>query len=73
MYTFIKWLLRKGRLAKAIIQGRLEGLLGNLVRNLHRVCKQKRKRFTTEQLLDDQIPYMDSFHAPRLGHFHELA
>jgi hypothetical protein len=73
LYKFIKWLLRKGRLAKAITEGRMEALLANLVRNIQRVCKQKRRRLTTQQLLDYQIPYMDSFHVPKLGHLHKLA
>jgi hypothetical protein len=72
-YKLIKWLLSKGRLAKAIGEDLLPVLLADLARNICRVCKQKRKRLTTQQLLDYQIPYMDSFNVPKLRPLHKLA
>jgi hypothetical protein len=61
-HKIISWLRRKDRLAKAIRTGRLgelfEDLRGVMSKSL---CKQKRKRKTTRQLLEERIPYMESF------------
>jgi len=53
---------RKGRLAQAIHQGRLDALLDDLIAAIPKMlCKQKRKRRTSHQLLEDQVSYMDHF------------
>jgi len=55
------WLKRNGRLLKAIHTESLEGLLNDLIKNISRVCKQKRTRKTSLQLLEDKVKYLDSF------------
>ncbi len=61
-HKLINWLKRKDRLAKAIRSGCLEELFDELRKDISkRLCKQKRKRKTTRQLLEEGIPYMDSF------------
>jgi hypothetical protein len=56
----INWLKRKGRFAKAMHVGTLEDLFNNLRRALpKRLCKQKRKRRTSRQLLEDFGYYLD--------------
>lgn len=57
----IQWLLRKGRLTDAIWKGNLFQLLLQLIDDIGRLCKQKRKRKTTAQLIEEQIDYMDGF------------
>jgi hypothetical protein len=50
----INWLKRKGRFAKAMHSGALETLFNDLRRALPKgLCKQKRKRRTSRQLLED--------------------
>jgi hypothetical protein len=50
----ISWLKRKGRFAKAVHVGTLEDLFNDLRRALPKMlCKQKRKRRTSRQLLED--------------------
>jgi len=61
-HKLINWLRRKDRLAKAVRSGSLNELFGELLKNISKsLCKQKRKRRTTHQLLEERIPYMDSF------------
>ena len=61
-HKLITWMKRKGRFAQAIHQGRGEALLEDLIAALPKMlCKQKRKRRTSRQLLEDQVPYMDHF------------
>jgi hypothetical protein len=56
----INWLKRKGRLAKAMHVGPLEALFNDLRRALPKVlCKQKRKRRTSRQLLEDYGYYLE--------------
>jgi hypothetical protein len=56
----INWLKRKGRFAKAMHVGTLEDLFNNLRRALpKRLCKQKRKRRTSRQLLEDFGYYLE--------------
>ena len=50
----INWLKRKGRFTNALHVGTLEALFNDLRRALPKVlCKQKRKRRTSRQLLED--------------------
>ena len=50
----IHWLKRKGRFTNALHVGTLEALFNDLRRALPKVlCKQKRKRRTSRQLLED--------------------
>ena len=61
-YKLISWLKRKDRLAKAADTGSLTELFDEMREIMSKsLCKQKRKRKTTHQLLDEGIPYMDSF------------
>jgi hypothetical protein len=61
-HKLINWLKRKSRLARALHQGRIEALFEDLIPALPQMlCKQKRKRRTTHQLLEDQVSYMDHF------------
>ena len=56
----INWLKRKGRFAKAMHAGTLEALCNDLRRALPKVlCKQKRKRRTSRQLLEDYGYYLE--------------
>lgn len=60
-HKVITWLKRKDRLARVLNQATLNNLLEQLAKGILRLCKQQRKRPTTQQLIDHQIPYMDSF------------
>ncbi|MCP4105310.1 MAG: IS4 family transposase [Desulfobacteraceae bacterium] len=57
------WLKRKDRLAKAIRSGSSDELFEELIRDISgKLCKQKRKRKTSRQMLEGEgIPYMESF------------
>lgn len=56
----INWLKRKGRFAKAMHAGTLEALCNDLRRALPKeLCKQKRKRRTSRQLLEDYGYYLE--------------
>jgi VIT1/CCC1 family predicted Fe2+/Mn2+ transporter len=62
IHKLINWLKRKSRLSMAIYQGEVEILLSNLRSDMSQMlCKQKRKRKTSRQLLDDEVHYMDHF------------
>jgi hypothetical protein len=56
----INWLKRKNRLVNAMHDGTLEALLSHLRRALPKLlCKQKRKRRTSRQLIAEYEPYME--------------
>ncbi len=56
----INWLKRKDRLVKAMHEGTLEALLRHLRRAIPTLlCKQKRKRRTSRQLIEEYGPYME--------------
>ena len=57
LHKLIVWLQRKGRFAHAIQDGTVEDLCRDLRRDLAPLlCKQKRKRKTSQQLLEDYGP-----------------
>ena len=60
-HKVIQWLLRSERLANAVCDNLISSLLVDLGLNLQRLCKQKRKRKTTQELINSQIDYMESF------------
>lgn len=61
-HKIISWLKRKGRLATAIGDGSLDELFDELREIMSKsLCKQKRTRKTTRQLLEERVPYMDGF------------
>jgi len=61
-HKIISWLRRKGRLAKAVGTGSLDELFDELREIMSKsLCKQKRNRKTTRQLLEERVPYMDGF------------
>ena len=61
-HKLINWMKRKGRLATAIHHGNVEVLLDHLLSDIPKMlCKQKRRRKTSRQLLEDQVPYMGHF------------
>lgn len=61
-HKLINWLKRKGRLSMAIYQDNVDTLLSKLRSNRSTMlCKQKRKRKTSRQLLDDEVHYLDHF------------
>ncbi len=62
-HKLFNWLKRNDRLAKAIRSGSSDELFDELIRDISgRLCKQKRKRRTTCQMLEGEgIPYMESF------------
>lgn len=55
------WLKRNGRLLRAVHKKSAENLLNDLVKNISKVCKQKRARKTTLQLIEEKIKYLKSF------------
>jgi hypothetical protein len=56
----INWLKRKDRLVNAMHDGTLETLLRNLRQALPKLlCKQRRKRRTSRQLMAEYEPYME--------------
>ena len=56
----INWLKRKDRFVNAMHCGTFEALFRHLRRALPTLlCKQKRKRRTSRQLLDEYGPYME--------------
>jgi hypothetical protein len=56
----INWLKRKCRFANARHGGTLAALLRNLRRAIPKLlCKQKRKRRTSRQLIEESGPYME--------------
>jgi hypothetical protein len=56
----INWLKRKDRLVNAMHDGTLETLLRHLRRALPKLlCKQRRKRRTSRQLIAEYEPYME--------------
>ena len=62
IHKLINWLKRKSRLSMAIYQGNVDTLFSNLRSDMStRLCKQKRKRKTSRQLLDDEVHYLDYF------------
>lgn len=63
-HKVIQWLLRKERLANAIHNNLLSSLLFDLNIDILKLCKQKRKRQTTEELIQNQIDYPNSFEVP---------
>jgi len=63
-HKVIQWLLRKERLSRAICFHTRCVLLVDLSSDILTLCKQKRKRKTTQELIDNQVDYMDSFEAP---------
>jgi hypothetical protein len=61
MPKFLTWCQRHHRLASLGVQGTFAQWLEQLTAALPRLCKQKRRRLTTRQLIDNEINYMDSF------------
>ena len=56
----INWLKRKDRFVNAMHCGTLEALFRNLRRTIPKLlCKQKRKRRTSRQLIEEYGPYME--------------
>jgi hypothetical protein len=54
LYKLIAWLKRTGRFAHAIHEGTIEALYSDLRRDMAPLlCKQKRKRQTSQQLLEE--------------------
>ena len=61
-HKVISRLRRKDRLSVAIRSENLSELSDDLIRNISKsLCKQKRKRKTAHQLLEERIPHMGSF------------
>jgi hypothetical protein len=60
-HKIINWLKRKGRLSEALRSGSLEKLIEELLKNSKSLCKQKRKRKTTRQLLENAVPFPENF------------
>ena len=54
LYKLIAWLKRTGRFAYAVHEGTIEALCSDLRRDMATLlCKQKRKRRTSQQLLEE--------------------
>lgn len=62
IHKLIHWMKRTCRFSTAIHTGNLDTLLSNLLSDIPKMlCKQKRKRKTSRQLLDDEVYYLDHF------------
>ncbi len=61
VHKLINWMKRKSRLSTAFHQENLDTFLSTLVSNIKKLCKQKRKRKTSRQLLDEEVRYMNHF------------
>jgi hypothetical protein len=62
LHKLIDWLKRKERLSAAFRFSGLELLMTDLINDLTRMlCKQKRNRQTTQQLIKNEAPYTDTF------------
>lgn len=62
LHKFINWMKRTCRLSTAIHQSHLDTLLSHLISDIPKMlCKQKRKRKTSRQLLDNEVHYLDHF------------
>jgi hypothetical protein len=63
LHRLIEWLKRRGRLSKAVLGSQFHELLNDLIQDLpSMLCKKKRKRKTTLELLEDLVPYEMSFY-----------
>jgi hypothetical protein len=60
-HKIINWLKRKGRLSEALRSGSLKELIEELLNISKSLCKQKRKRKTTRQLLEKTVPFPENF------------
>jgi hypothetical protein len=60
-HKIINWLKRKGRLSEALRSGSPEKLIEELLNISKSLCKQKRKRKTTRQLLENAVPFPENF------------
>lgn len=61
MYKLFSWLKRNGRLFEAVRTESSDRLFEDMEKNIHRFCKQNRKRKTTLRLIEEQIGYLDTF------------
>jgi hypothetical protein len=60
-YKFFNWLKNLDRVKKAIFSGSFSALFEEIKREVLNVCKQKRKRKTTLELIESAAPYPESF------------
>ncbi len=62
VHKLINWVKRGGRLVQAVYEQQFNAVLEELVAALPRgLCKQKRKRLSSRQMIEQEIPYMESF------------
>ena len=62
LHKVVEWLKRIERLSKAVRLCEFDMLLQDLIHDLPKMlCKQKRRRKTTLELIEAQVPYNDSF------------
>ena len=64
---FMKWIKRKDRLSLHVRSSQILELITKISDSIFRFCKQKRNRQTTQQLVDQQIDFMDSFQSVSIG------
>jgi len=63
LHKLIEWLKRRGRLSKAALLCQFHQLLSELIQDLPgMLCKKKRKRKTTLELIENLVPYERSFY-----------
>lgn len=67
-HKLIRWMKRRNRLAHAIHTESFPALLLQLKERLRTCCKQKRKRNTTRQQLQQQTPYLDTLNSSQAKH-----
>ncbi len=67
-HKVVEWLKRRERLSKAVLCGEFDVLLQDLIQEAPKMlCKQKRNRKTTLELIGAHVPYDDSFRNENLG------
>jgi IS4 transposase len=60
-----QWLKRRERLSKSLLSNDFDGLLDDLLKNIPKtLLKQKRGRKTTSELIQEQVPFLQSFPKP---------
>ena len=62
-HKFFNWLKRLDRIKNAILSRSLEVLFDGIKLDVLKNCKRQRKRKTSLELIDQMVPYMESFDA----------
>jgi hypothetical protein len=62
LHKLIEWLKRRERMSRAALLSQFHPLLSNLIQDLSSmICRKKRKRKTTQELIESLTPYGENF------------